>query len=89
VRIGINTGPLVAGNVGGGGRQSYTVHGNTVNLAARLEALCKEYDTSLLLSSTTAKGLPEENLIAVGDIAVRGLAEPVTVFSLRSEGGVQ
>ena len=39
VRIGLNTGLLVAGNVGGGGRQSYTVHGDTVNLAARLEAL--------------------------------------------------
>jgi hypothetical protein len=42
VRIGINTGSLVAGHVGGGGRQSYTVHGDAVNLAARLEALCKE-----------------------------------------------
>ena len=57
VRIGINTGPLVAGNVGGGGRQSYTVYGDTVNLAARLEALCKEYRTSLLLSAATANGV--------------------------------
>jgi class 3 adenylate cyclase len=82
VRIGINTGLLVAGNVGGGGRQSYTVHGDTVNLAARLEALCKEHDTSLLLSAATAKALPEARLVAVGDIVVRGLAEPVTVFSI-------
>jgi len=82
VRIGINTGSLVAGNVGGGGRQSYTVHGDTVNLAARLEALCKEHGTSLLLSSATAKALPGTALVAVGDIAVRGLAEPVTVFSI-------
>ena len=82
VRIGINTGSLVAGNVGGGGRQNYTVHGDTVNLAARLEALCKDHGTSLLLSATTAKALPEAKLIAVGDIAVRGFAEPVTVFSL-------
>jgi len=82
VRIGINTGSLVAGNVGGGGRQSYTVHGDAVNLAARLEALCKEYDTSLLVSATTAKALPDAQLVAVGDIAVRGFAEPVTVFSI-------
>jgi len=82
VRIGINTGLLVAGNVGGGGRQSYTVHGDAVNLAARLEALCKEHGTSLLLSATTAKALPEAKLVAVGDIPVRGLAEPVTVFSV-------
>ncbi len=51
--------------VGGGGRQSYTVYGGTVNLAARLEALCKEHGTSLLLSAATAKALPEAKLIAV------------------------
>ena len=84
VRIGINTGLLVAGNVGGGGRQSYTVHGDTVNLAARLEALCKEHGTSLLLTATTAKALPEAELVAVGDIAVRGFTEPVTVYSIPS-----
>ena len=57
VRIGLNTGSIVAGNVGGGGRQSYTVHGDAVNLAARLEALCKEYDTSLLLSASHGEGV--------------------------------
>ena len=82
VRIGINTGSLVAGNVGGGGRQSYTVHGDAVNLAARLEALCKEHGTSLLLSAATAKELPGANLVAVGTIAVRGLSEPVAVYSI-------
>ena len=85
VRIGINTGFLVAGNVGGGGRQSYTVHGDTVNLAARLEALCKEHGALLLLSATTAKALPEAKLVAVGDIPVRGLLEPVKVYSIPSK----
>ena len=82
VRIGIDTGPLVAGNVGGGGRQSYTVYGGTVNLAARLEALCKEHGTSLLLSAATARALRGTDLVPVGDIDVRGIAEPVRVFSL-------
>jgi class 3 adenylate cyclase len=82
VRIGINTGSLVAGNVGGGGRQSYTVHGDTVNLAARLEALCKEHGTSLLLSAATARALPSAKVSAVGTIAVRGLSEPVAVYSI-------
>ena len=81
VRVGLNTGSVVAGNVGGGGRQSYTVHGDTVNLAARLEALCKEHGTSLLLSAATARALPGAKLVAVGNIAVRGLAEPVGVYS--------
>lgn len=58
-------------NVRGGGRQS-TVHGNTVNLPARLEVLSKEYGTSVPLSATTAKALPErEELVVVGDVAVR------------------
>jgi adenylate cyclase len=82
VRIGLNTGSVVAGNVGGGGRQSYTVHGDAVNLAARLEALCKEHGTSLLISTATAKALPGAKLVPVGSIAVRGLAEPVAVYSL-------
>ena len=82
IRIGINTGSLVAGNVGGGGRQSYTVYGGTVNVAARLEALCKEYGTSLLVSAATAKALPDAKLTAVGNVAVRGIAEPVSVFSI-------
>jgi class 3 adenylate cyclase len=81
VRIGLNTGSVVAGNVGGGGRESYTVHGDTVNLAARLEALCKEHGTSLLLSAATAKALPGAKLVPAGNIAVRGLAEPVAVYS--------
>lgn len=87
IRIGINTGPLVAGNVGGGGRQGYSVYGDTVNVAARLEALCKEHDTSLLLSAATAEALPHEQLVATGDIIVRGHKEPVTVFSIRDKNG--
>ena len=87
IRIGINTGPLVAGNVGGGGRQGYSVYGDTVNVAARLEALCKEYDTSLLLTAVTAEALPHETLVAKGDIAIRGHKEPVTVFSIQDKDG--
>ena len=83
MRIGINTGLLVAANVVGGGRSSYTAHGDAVNLAARLEALCKEHGTSFLLSATTAKALPDANLISVGTIPVRGLSEPATVYSIR------
>ena len=82
VRIGINTGPLIAGNVGGGGRQSYTVHGDTVNLAARLEALCKEHGTAALVSAATANAVAGAGLRAAGTVAVRGVSEPVTVYAI-------
>jgi class 3 adenylate cyclase len=81
IRIGVNSGLVVAGNVGGG-RQSYTVHGDAVNLAARLEALNKELGTSLLLSESTAAALGEARLTCMGATTVHGLSAPVTVYSI-------
>jgi len=82
VRVGLNSGPLIAGNVGGGGRQSYTVHGDAVNLAARLESLNKEYGTSLLVSQSTADKLTTDALCKIGETEIRGLSEPVGLYTL-------
>lgn len=82
VRIGLNSGLLIAGNVGGGGRQSYTVHGDAVNLAARLENLNKQYDTSLLVSQSTAEILGHSDLMKIGETQIRGLREPIDVYGL-------
>ena len=84
VRVGVNTGLLVAGNVGGGGRQNYTVHGDTVNLAARLEAMNKELGTRLLVSESTAQYLDRPDLEPVASVEVRGLSGERPVFSLRA-----
>ncbi|WP_417260450.1 MULTISPECIES: adenylate/guanylate cyclase domain-containing protein [Alphaproteobacteria] len=81
VRIGINTGPLIAGNVGGDERQSYTVHGNTVNIAVRLQSLCKDFDKPILISATTAGHIRNIELEFVGSIPVRGLTEALDTFT--------
>ncbi len=80
IRIGINSGSVIAGNVGGGGRQSYTVYGDAVNLAARLEALAKEKGVSLLVSEHTVAKLGTHHLCSKGQTTVRGQTEPLEIY---------
>ncbi len=81
IRIGVSTGQLVAGSVGGGGRQSYTVYGDPVNLAARLESLNKVHGTSVLFSQSTVELLQGVDLLHIGDVEIRGLSAPVNIYS--------
>ena len=82
LRIGINSGPAIVGNMGSDLRFDYTAMGDSVNLAARLEGVNKAYGTKILLSESTATLLNNRILLRPIDrVRVKGKALPVNVFT--------
>ncbi|MGA9116605.1 MAG: adenylate/guanylate cyclase domain-containing protein [Bacteroidota bacterium] len=83
VRIGINTGSMVVGNLGGASKFDYTVIGDSVNLASRLEGANKLYGTGIILSEGTYLRVRDEMPGRELDLLmVRGRAEPVRIYEL-------
>lgn len=80
-RVGVDVGEVIAGNVGAEQRLNYTVHGEAVNRAARLEQLNKDYGTSMLVSEATKLLAPEIAYQKIGETTLRGVTGPVAVFS--------
>ena len=79
--VGINTGPCVVGNMGSDSRFDYSVLGDAVNLAARLESSCKEYDTDLIISEhSMVEGFIYD---FIDEVTVKGKTEPVKIYTIQ------
>ena len=79
-RIGVHAGPAIVGNFGGGRLFDYTAYGDTINAAARLEAVNKQLGTRICVSAAAAERAGDFCGRPVGDLSLRGMSEPLRAY---------
>src|SRR6516225_2551440 len=90
IGIGLNTGPCVVGNMGSDFRFNYSVLGDTVNVASRLEARTKDYRIPVVIGSRTAEGAKQKFAVMEIDlIMVKGKKQPEAVFTVLGSSEVE
>ena len=85
-RIGVHAGPAIVGNFGGERFFDYTAYGDTINVAARLEAANKQLGTRICVSATLAARVEDFRGRPVGDLVLRGRTEALRAFEPLSRG---
>jgi adenylate cyclase len=84
IGIGVNSGDMIAGNIGSSSIMSYTVIGDNVNLGARLESLNKDYKTRIIISDATRTRLTRAfDIRPLGDVVVKGKSKAVQIFEVQ------
>ena len=90
IGIGLNTGPCVVGNMGSDFRFNYSVLGDTVNFASRLEARTKDYRLPLVIGSRTAEGAKQKfATMEIDLIQVKGKTQPEAVFAVLGRAEIE
>lgn len=82
IGIGLNSGPALVGNLGARQRVNYSVIGDNVNLASRIEGVSKGFGLDILIGEQTRAAVPDFAAIPIGDIFVKGKSVPARLFAL-------
>lgn len=86
IYFGVSTGPVIAGMLGSKQKMEYTVIGDTVNMASRLESLNRSLSTNILITAETRRRLDDDVLVAeLGPTPIRGKSQPVDVYAVLDE----
>jgi adenylate cyclase len=90
IGVGVNSGDMIAGNIGSSSIMSYTVIGDNVNLGARLESLNKDFKTRIIISDATRIRLKGNyDIRPLGEVVVKGKTRPVAIFEVCAPAPVQ